>query len=543
MNNIFRRAYAQTWSVRFHVPRDRRSDVGRAYGVKSGHKSDVVKTLGTTDRKEAMNRRPKALEAIRREIDAKLQAAGLPPLHGDWEPDWALSSAEGIKATADALSARAEIERASTREDQIEEGWSLGPDGRRRRTQFRTSERARKLSDMLSILSDRADDLREAGLPAGPYIDHVKAVALGEVTPMGDLLDRWFRDIDGTVKKQTLCGHHLTFRLLGEYLATLEGVEAEGGAFIRSVPIESITRRHAGGFPEWLAQTKNLRTKTVQSRISPLKVFWDWAERKGILSGVNPWMGATQGMKKRAAHEVPDEHVSAYPDMALIKLLKADPDEGKRWKYGPAIFDLLRLGLLTGARQNELCSLTRERVLAPEKDGELWAIRITSEVAKTRNAMRLVPVHPIVQPIIARRLAAAGPAGDAPLFPELPPGGPDKKRSWVFSKRFGDFRKAVLGEDDPHDYHDLRGTFMTYFATAAANGATACTNLLRDRLVGHVSQALGDNTYVGQFDRSLYDRAILAAVDKGMPAPVKDAISAEGACGLDEKSKGQHPEK
>ncbi|WP_208598594.1 hypothetical protein [Acetobacter malorum] len=64
MHSIFRRTGAQTWSVRFHVPRDRRFDVGKAYGTKSGHKADVVKTLGTTDRKEAMGRRPKALEAI-----------------------------------------------------------------------------------------------------------------------------------------------------------------------------------------------------------------------------------------------------------------------------------------------------------------------------------------------------------------------------------------------------------------------------------------------------------------------------------------------
>ena len=106
MYNIFRRAGSQTWSVRFHVPRDRRSDVGKAFGTKTGHKAEVVKTLGTSDRKEAMGRRHKALEDIRKEIDVRLQEIGLPPLHGDWQPDWAFPWAEDEQTIAEALEAR-----------------------------------------------------------------------------------------------------------------------------------------------------------------------------------------------------------------------------------------------------------------------------------------------------------------------------------------------------------------------------------------------------------------------------------------------------
>ena len=533
MYNIFRRTGAQTWSVRFHVPRDRRSDVGKAYGTKSGYKAEVVKTLGTTDRKEALGRRPMALEAIRAEIDAKLQAVGLRPLHGEWKPDWALAWADEGKITEEALAARRELSKASEREDEAEEVYIRSPDGTIHTTTMRTSPRDRKESQLRDILADRADALREAGRPVAPYIDRFKPIAFGEATPIGEILDRWFRDIDGTVKNQTLMGHRLSFRLLGEYLFEQGGEQfsvgaaeaLDGDTFIRNVPIESVTRRLVGGFPEWLAQVKSLRAKTIQSRISPLKVFWEWSERKGYVSETNPWIGATIGLKKRAGREEQgEEHVSSYPDDALMVLLKADPDEKRRWKYGSAVFDLLRLGLLTGARQHELCSLTRERVLQPETDGGLWAIRITSEVAKTRNSLRLVPIHPLVLPVIARRLAAAGLEKDAPLFPELPMGGPDGKRSWTFSKRFGDFRKDFLGKDDPHNFHDLRGTFMTYFATAAAKGAVSCTSLMRDRLVGHVSQALGDNTYVGQLDRRLYEQAILDAVAFGMPEAVREAV-------------------
>ncbi|KON63925.1 phage integrase family protein [Komagataeibacter europaeus] len=528
MHNIFRRTGAQTWSVRFHVPRERREDVGKAFGAKSGHKAEVVRTLNTTDRNEAMGRRALAIEKIRVEIDARLQAIGLPPLHGDWKPEWAFAWAEEDNATAEALEARQEIARASTREDQTEEVYRENPNGSLRLTTMRTSERDRMISDMLNILSDRAETLREAGQNAGPYIDKFKAVALGEITPMGDLLDRWFRDIDGTVKRQTLMGHHLSFRLLGEFLLEREGQPAQDGeAYIRTVAIEALTKRTIAEFPEWLAQVRKLKAKTIQSRISPLSVFWGWAERKGYASGTNPWQGATTGLKRRAEQEdQEDDKETAFAEVDMLRLLRADPNTIRRWKYGPPIHDLLRLALFTGARQNELCSLTRDRVIPPETEGGLWAIRVTSEVAKTLNSLRLIPLHPLVQPIIARRLAQIKPNGkaNAPLFPELPPGGPDRKRSWTFSKRFTTFRRAVLGEDDPHTFHNLRGTFMTYFAEAAAKGANACTPLIRDRLVGHVPQALGDNTYVGALGRGSYERAILGMVEMGMPEAVRLAL-------------------
>nr|WP_035374164.1 hypothetical protein [Acetobacter persici] len=152
MNNIFRRAGAQTWSVRFHIPRDRRSDVGKAYGTKGGHKADVVKTLSTTDRKEAMGRRPKALEAIRAEIDAKLQAIGLAPLDGGWQPDWAFTWDDEEKAVSEGLAARREIAKAADREDQAEEFYTATADGSMLSATIRISPRDRKESHNASVI-------------------------------------------------------------------------------------------------------------------------------------------------------------------------------------------------------------------------------------------------------------------------------------------------------------------------------------------------------------------------------------------------------
>ena len=66
-----------TYYARFIVPKDRWSDVGRAMGAKNGKRSDVVRALETRDLKEAHKRRPAALEAIRSDINGKLEAARL----------------------------------------------------------------------------------------------------------------------------------------------------------------------------------------------------------------------------------------------------------------------------------------------------------------------------------------------------------------------------------------------------------------------------------------------------------------------------------
>ncbi|WP_249210890.1 hypothetical protein [Acetobacter persici] len=219
MNNIFRRAGAQTWSVRFHIPRDRRSDVGKAYGTKGGHKADVVRSLSTTDRREAMGRRPKALEKIRSEIDAKLQAIGLAPLDGGWEPDWAFTWDDEEKAVAEGLEARRELVMASDREDEAEEFPLVDSDGRIRTTTMRTSPRDRKESQLRDLIAEQLGDLRDAGKPVGPHYDRFVAVAFGEETPLGHLLDRWEQERDRSVSKASRAMDKAALNHFASYLA------------------------------------------------------------------------------------------------------------------------------------------------------------------------------------------------------------------------------------------------------------------------------------------------------------------------------------
>lgn len=281
MHNIFRRTGAQTWSVRFHIPRDRRSDVGRAYGTKGGHKADVVKTLSTTDRKEAMGRRSKALEAIRAEIDAKLQAIGLAPLDGGWKPEWAFTWDDEEKAVAEGLEARREIVMASDREDEAEEFPVVNADGSIRSAVMRASPRDRKESQLRDLIAEQLGELRDASKPVGPHYDRFVAVAFGEETPLGPLLDCWEAERNRSISKASRAMDKAAFNHFAGYLAEHDS-QWQGSQItdsvkhLRSKGLERLDLRVLGGFTEWLLDSAGLTAKIVGSRVSPLKMFWDW---------------------------------------------------------------------------------------------------------------------------------------------------------------------------------------------------------------------------------------------------------------------------
>ncbi|WP_233453404.1 site-specific integrase [Gluconobacter thailandicus] len=326
---------------------------------------------------------------MREDLDAKLVVAGFLPIHGHWQPDWMNED----RLLTEALEARREITATSDRTDGGDD--QMGG----------TDPKRRLIEGMDYMLEDRAEQLEKAGKNPSAYVGRYREIALGKSTPIGPLFDRWMRDVETTIRQQTARGHGLAFRLLGELLVSQDGDDSPSQnpeTLIASPSVESVTKRRIGEFPEWLAQRKGLSAKTIQSRVSPLKTFWDWLERKGYSEA--PWLGATKGLKRRAEKEEKHDREREYTEAELIALLQADSDAYRRWGYGAPLFDLVRLGLLTGARQNELASLTRERIQPPETEGALPMIVVTSKVAKTRNSRRRIPFHPLAQKIIKERL-------------------------------------------------------------------------------------------------------------------------------------------
>lgn len=107
----------RTYYVRFYIPKDRWEDAGRVLKSSTGERRDIIKSLKTRDYRAALRLRDAAIEAVRRDLNQKLIAADLKPLHGDSVPDWMVKD----RLLDDALAARQEIQRASEQSDDFDE--------------------------------------------------------------------------------------------------------------------------------------------------------------------------------------------------------------------------------------------------------------------------------------------------------------------------------------------------------------------------------------------------------------------------------------
>jgi hypothetical protein len=159
-----------------------------------------------------------------------------------------------------------------------------GPDG-----QDRDTERL-QAQDELYEQAERIEE-RHGEQAAKAYLE----VALGEVTPIRMVADRWQADIKGIIRGQTAQQHERALALLGEFLAGREGPKAE--AALTETGMEDLTRRRVGEFVEWLQQEqgKELSAKTTGRIVSSLSRLWGWARNKGLTSSDSPWSGQTEG--------------------------------------------------------------------------------------------------------------------------------------------------------------------------------------------------------------------------------------------------------
>lgn len=504
-----RRAASGLWSARLSIPRNRWKDVGQAFQTKSGIRQDFVKSLQTKDKQEAIQRRDAALAALRSVVNEKLREIGKPPLGGEWE-----ASGMGIteKAVVDALSARKQIDQASDAYEPVQDAYG----------NVNENIPATEQEHVKHVLTEFAAEFSEKLPPAEGrrYLQTFMGVLEGQETPLEPLAERWLTDARRLVSTGLVNRHRRVLAIFWKYL------DSVGVARV----VQKVDKRQARRFREWLID-KGKEANTVNSYLSSLRSFWTWLDDAGEVSDSNPWSGMSGGLKKLAKKDAKARgEKRPFTDDELLLLLKGQPSSRQRAQM---IKDVFRLGLLTGARQNELCSLTRGRVVVPADPAELWGIEVTEDVSKTENSVRTIPLHPLAREIVERGLkdctSQQADDLDASLFPECPPGGEDNKKGWTFSKDFLRYRKAVLGDEgNGTDFHSTRRCFSTFMEVARANGVTACTDLVIDHLIGHKAERLAANTYAAkQLDWSLYSEAILGMVEKGMSEKVRAALRGE----------------
>ena len=150
----------------------------------------------------------------------------------------------------------------------------------------------------------------------------------------------------------------------------------------QGITVEETDRKKAGAYISNLMSARALAPKTVERYRSSLSTLWTWLEEKGMTDLNNPWA------KHRSIRPTVQTKRRPLSDEQLASLLSGCYDTPT---YRQVLADLLRLGMVTGCRLEELCVLKKADVLK-RKDGYWLVIR----AGKTDAAAREVPDSYIV---------------------------------------------------------------------------------------------------------------------------------------------------
>ena len=184
---------------------------------------------------------------------------------------------------------------------------------------------------------------------------------------------------------------------------------------------------------------REVAAQTTFATLSNLSALWTWFEGRD-LAQVNPWakLGKTIAVSKRGKRGPRRPWTN---DELLTLMRSIDKDD--------PLFPLTAIAVYTGMRREEVCLLRKE---------DLHGNAITVGEGKTSAAVRTVPVHAVIQPLVAR---LAKQTKDGFLIPGLLTGGADDKRGHLLGKRFSYHIRHVGGITDPAlCFHTLRNAFI-----------------------------------------------------------------------------------
>lgn len=250
---------------------------------------------------------------------------------------------------------------------------------------------------------DRSDDVSEAR--------RFGRIAHGKGTPFAEFHDAYVKG--SQVAPRTKADDVRSLRLLLEWLRS-EAVDPD---------IERITPLRAHAFAKGLPALAGVAPATCNKYLSRLSSFWAYLATETDAAASNPWVGVA--LRKTGPKAGEEER--PFTDTEVARLLTGPAT--------PHMLDLMFIGALTGARLDAIVDLK----VQDTANGV-----ILFQPRKSETHARYVPIHPMLELVIARRCLGKGPGDD--LFPEWPPVrkiGSLRERSFKTSGHFTDYRRLV----------------------------------------------------------------------------------------------------
>lgn len=396
----------QTWFVRVPVPRPLQKAIG---------KRQIVRTLKTSDKAEAMKLRHAAVADILASI--KRQSGAAPSVATE-----ALAPAE-MRSALDWRRAWAEIDAGQV--DGLDDGRPPNADPR---------DWARFVAN--GAIEDMTDDIegRHGQAAARTYA----GIAHGTATPIGLHVSAWLAEggRKGPLADKTAAGYRADMRGLEAWLAG-KGVTT----------VEGVTKAVAG---RWVSETMvaaGVPWATANKRISAPTSFWRWMLKRGHASGENPWSGQSLAKARQHRGEAGTKRPFRTKEVEALLAGPADTE----------MADAIRIAALSGLRIEEMYQL---------RVSDCTAGWFQVRQGKSAAAVRRVPVHSALADIVARRTHKISP--DDYLMSEGTTSRTGRGRSVPMSKRFGRYRQGCKVHEVTEgkrgsavDFHSWRRWFTT----------------------------------------------------------------------------------
>ena len=278
-------------------------------------------------------------------------------------------------------------------------------------------------------------------------------IALGKSEPLKPHIEPWLATVSLTPK-------------------TVDQMRSDVARLVAEFPaVEQITPESVR---TWLKSLNDgptpLSKSSIKRLLSSCRRLWGYLQEEGVVPAdkVSPFV-----LPKNLRNGVDTSSWVPFTASEVVTLLNAATESGDQ-----DLADLIKIGMYTGARIEEICSLR----VADVSDGTL-----TIRQAKTAAGVRSLPIHSKLAPLV--KTLTVGSSNDSLLLPHLKPN-KYKDRSAAIGKRFGRLKKS-LGFSERHVFHSLRKTVVTLLENAGVS-----ENLAAD-IVGHQKPRITYGLYSG----------------------------------------------
>lgn len=238
----------------------------------------------------------------------------------------------------------------------------------------------------------------------------------------------------------------------------------------RETECKRVTKARASTYVDEVVMPRKRAQQTKRSAINEVRQFFDWMELRDVVA-MNPF--AKAGMLLKESTRGKQQARRSWTNAELLQVLR-------KARQNDPVWPLAALAAYTGARREDLCALEVEAI-----EGDVLVIR----EGKTSAAVRRVPVHPVIRPLVQRLVETSS---DGYLLPGLLTSGEDDKRGHLIGKRLL-YLQRKAGVVDPRVVtHANRNSVMTQLEAAGVGEA------LVQQIVGHERQGVTARVYTGR---------------------------------------------